>query len=133
MVPAFLLFVGFAMWARKGEGQMLTRALNDCAERGFLGQREVPWLVRLPARRASRSFAKQNGGPEALRVMGEYQQQAIELGFLHDRFLRGTAPADFALRGQAMVDRLRALRPGVWFPQPPERAVPGRAPLERGR
>ena len=28
--------------------------------------------------------------------MREYQQQAIELGFLHDRYLRGTAPPDVA-------------------------------------
>ena len=51
--------------------------------------------------------------------MREYQQQAIELGFLHDRYLRGTAPPDFVERGAAMVHRLRALRPYVGFPHPP--------------
>jgi hypothetical protein len=50
--------------------------------------------------------------------MREYQQQAIELGFLHDRYLRGTAPDDLAQRGGAMVHRLRALRRYVGFPQP---------------
>jgi hypothetical protein len=50
--------------------------------------------------------------------MREYQQQAVELGFLHDRYLRGTAPADFAQRGTLMVRRLDALRPYVLFPQP---------------
>ena len=134
MVPAFLLFVGFAVWARRREGQMLTRALNDCAGRGFIGHHEVPWLVRLPARRASRRFAKENGGPEALKAMREYQQQAIELGFLHDRYLRGTAPPDFAQRGQAMVDHLSALRPNVWFPQMPGRTFPNQGvPLEGGQ
>ena len=49
--------------------------------------------------------------------MREYQQQAIELGFLHHRYLRGTAPADFVQRGSAMVQRLQALRPYVRFPQ----------------
>ena len=118
MVPAFLLLVGFAVWARNREGRMLTRSLSDCAQRGLIGAAEVPWLVRLSARRASRRGARGYGGPVAERVMREYQQQAIELGFLHDRYLRGTAHADFAERGTAMVQRLHALRPYVQFPNP---------------
>jgi hypothetical protein len=97
---------------------MLTRSLTDCARRGLLDGAEVPWLVRLPARRASRRFARTRGGPVAEKVMREYQQQAVELGFLHDRYLRGTAPADAGQRGSAMVQRLRALRPYVGFPSP---------------
>jgi protease PrsW len=126
MVPAFLLLVGFATWARHREGRMLTRSLDDCARRGLIDRAEVPWLVRLPARRASRRFARTQGGPIADRVMREYQQQAIELGFLHGRYLRGTAPPDFAQRGSMMVQRLRALRPYVGFPHPV--AVPARVP-----
>jgi protease PrsW len=118
MVPAFLVLVGFAVWARQREGLMLTRSLIDCADRGFLGRAEVPWLVRLPARRASRQYARVHAGPTGEKVMREYQQQAIELGFLHDRYLRGTAPADFSRRGSVMVQRLRALRPFTVFPQP---------------
>ena len=118
MVPAFLLLAGFAVWARHREGRLLTRSLSDAAARGLLDPAEVPWLVRLPARRASRRYARAHGGPVAEKVMREYQQQAIELGFLHDRFLRGTAPKDLAQRGGAMVHRLRALRPYVGFPQP---------------
>ena len=53
MVPAFLLLVGFMVWARRREGAMLTRSLSDCAQRGYLGAYEVPWLVRLSARRAT--------------------------------------------------------------------------------
>ena len=37
MVPAFLLLVGFAVWARRREGAMLTQSLSDCAQRGYLG------------------------------------------------------------------------------------------------
>jgi protease PrsW len=118
MVPAFLLLVGFALWARSREGRMLTRSLIDVANRGLLDPAEVPWLVRLPARRVSRRYARSYGGPVAEKVMREYQQQAVELGFLHDRYLRGTAPDDFAARGAAMVQRLRALRPYVGFPSP---------------
>jgi hypothetical protein len=111
---------------------MLTRSLRDCAQRGLLGAYEVPWLVRLSARRASRRYARVNGGPLAERVMREYQQQAIELGFLHDRYLRGTAPSDFAERGSAMVQRLQALRPYVQYPRPavPQPALAGGAHRE---
>ena len=81
--------------------------------------------MRLPARRASRRYARGYGGPVAEKVMREYQQQAIELGFLHDRYLRGTAPPDFAERGSAMVQRLHGLRPYV--------AVPAAAAARSGR
>ena len=118
MVPAFLLLAGFAVWARRREGLMLTRSLGDAAARGLLDPAEVPWLVRLPARRACRGYARARGGPVAHRVMREYQQQAVELGFLHDRYLRGSAPADAATRGSLMVGRLHELRPYVLFPQP---------------
>ena len=126
MVPAFLLLVVFATWARHREGRMLSRSLGDCARRGLIDPAEVPWLVRLPARRASRRFARIHGGPLADRVMREYQQQAIELGFLHCRYLRGTAPPDVAERGSMMVQRLRALRPYVGFPHPT--GTPARVP-----
>jgi hypothetical protein len=95
---------------------MLARSLADAAQRGFIAPYEVPWLVRIPGRRAARAHAQRVGGEPALRAMREYQQQAIELGFLHARFLRGTAPADVVPRGQAMVDRLAMLRPYVAFP-----------------
>jgi protease PrsW len=114
---------------------MLTRSLSDCAQRGYLGAYEVPWLVRLSARRASRRNARLHGGPVAERAMREYQQQAIELGFLHDRYLRGTAPHDFAERGTAMVQRLQALRPYVQYPRPlaVQPALPGGAHREGSR
>lgn len=117
MVPAFLLLVGLAIWTRRREARMLSRALGDCAARGFLSSAEVPWLVRLPARRVARKAARASGGPAAERVMRAYQQQATELGFLHDRYLRGTAPADFVQRGQVMVEHLAELRPYVAFPR----------------
>jgi RsiW-degrading membrane proteinase PrsW (M82 family) len=126
MVPAFLLLVVFASWARHREGRMLTRSLSDCARRGLIGAAEVPWLVRLSARRASRRYARTYGGPAAEKVMREYQQQAIELGFLHDRYLRGTAPSDFSERGAAMMQRLHALRPYVQFPRPATQQVGSR-------
>ncbi len=132
MVPAFLLAVAFAAWARRREATMLTRALNDAAARGFLSPAEVPWLVRLPARRASRRHARAVGGPLAERVMKEYQQQGVELGFLHDRYLRGSAPADFAERGTVMVQRMAALRQYVIYPPVAAAQPASNAPNARG-
>ena len=48
--------------------------------------------------------------------MRDYQQAAIELGFLHYRYLRGTPPPDFAARGREHVARINAARPFVAFP-----------------
>ena len=48
--------------------------------------------------------------------MRDYQQAAVELGFLHHRYLRGTPPPAFAERGQGYVARIAALRPFVVFP-----------------
>jgi len=132
MVPAFLLIVAFASWARWREGRMLTRALTDAADRGFLAHHEVPWLVRLPGRRAARSHARAHGGRDGLLAMRGYQQQAVELGFLHGRFLRGNPPPDFARAGQEMVDHLAALRPYVRFPQPAGGSLPGGHGPQRG-
>ncbi|HSV39299.1 MAG TPA: PrsW family intramembrane metalloprotease [Nocardioidaceae bacterium] len=124
MVPAFLVLVGFAAWARSQEAALLTRALTDAAHRGYVGHGEVPWLVRLPARRSARRHARILGGEAGERMMREYQQEAIELAFLHNRYLRGVAPRDAEPRGSAMVERLAMLRPYVQFPQPTPGAYP---------
>lgn len=116
MVPAFLVVVALALWVRRREGVMLTRALGDCVQRGFVLPAEVPWLVRLPARRAARRHAREVGGEAGLEALRDFQAAAIELGFLHDRYLRGVPPPAFAERGQALVEQLAALRPAVLLP-----------------
>jgi RsiW-degrading membrane proteinase PrsW (M82 family) len=117
MVPGFLVLVGLAVWARVREGTMLERALTDLARLGYLDHDEVPWLVRLPARRTARRNAALRGGPEAEDVMREYQQQAIELAALHTRVMRGTASPDFIQQGALMAQRLAALRAHLMLPQ----------------
>ena len=117
MVPGFLVLVGFAIWARRREGAVLAAALTDCARRGFLHPNEVPWLARIPARRECRRHAAAVGGPAALNAMKLYQTEAIELGFLHHRFLRGTAPPDYRELGELHVQRMFLLRPRLVWPQ----------------
>ncbi len=116
MAPAFVALVLFAVWRRRSEKVMLTAALSDAASRGLLPATDIPWLVGLGARRTGRAHARQVGGEVAERAMRDYQQAAVELGFLHHRYLRGTPPPDFEVRGQHYVDRLGAVRPYISFP-----------------
>jgi len=116
MLPAFVLLASLATWARSNERRMLINALNDAAARGLIPGDDIGWVVELRGRRESRRYARQYGGPAAERAMRDYQQAAIEIGYLHHRFLRGTAPPDFAQRGQTYVDRIAAVRPWVFFP-----------------
>jgi protease PrsW len=116
MVPAFLVFVGFAIWSRRREGVLLASSLTDCARRGFLHPNEVPWLARIPARRVCRQNAARVGGEAARKAMTLYQAEAIELGFLHHRFLRGTAPSNYRELGKAHVQRMFLLRPHLVWP-----------------
>jgi hypothetical protein len=116
MFPAFLGVVAFAVYRRRNERPLLATALQDAAERGLLPATDIPWLVDLPARRHARRWARQQGGQQAERGMREYQAVAIELGYLHHRYLRGTAPDDFSVRGQEHVEELRRIRPYISFP-----------------
>jgi protease PrsW len=124
MVPGFCVLVGLAIWFRVREGGLLSRSMEDLARRGYIHPDEVPWLVRLPARRSARNNASQRGGPAAGQLMREYQQQAIEFAALHHRVLRGTAPDDFPDRGALMAHRLAALRANLMLPQHAAQSMP---------
>ena len=82
----------------------------------MLFRSDIGWVVDLRARRAARRYARERGGKPAEQAMRDYQQAAIELGFLHHRYLRGTAPQDFAARGHDHVARIAAVRPSIAFP-----------------
>lgn len=116
MLPALLGLGGLAFWARNSERRMLTAALGDAARRGLIPGTDIGWVVDLRARRLARRHARERGGPAAERAMRDYQQAAVELGFLHHRYLRGTPPPDFAQRGQEYVARIGAVRPSIAFP-----------------
>ncbi|MFC6045695.1 PrsW family intramembrane metalloprotease [Nocardioides hankookensis] len=116
MTPVFIAVVGLAIWSRSSERRMLASALTDAASRGLVPATDIGWVVDLSARRQSRAYARQVGGRDAERTMREYQQAAIELGFLHYRYLRGTPPPDYAARGQQFLQRIDALRPSIAFP-----------------
>lgn len=116
MAPAFVALTGLAVWVRSSERRVLAAALSDAASRGLVPATDIGWVVDLGARRRSRAYARQVGGRPAERDMRDYQQAAIELGFLHYRLLRGTPPPDYAARGQQFLQRIAALRPSIAFP-----------------
>jgi RsiW-degrading membrane proteinase PrsW (M82 family) len=116
MAPALVGLFVLAIWAQRSEARMLTAALTDAAQRGLVPATDIGWVVDLRARRAARQYAEQYGGPAAARAMRDYQQATIELGFLHNRMLRGTAPKDWQERGQEFVARIGAVRPHIAFP-----------------
>lgn len=116
MAPLLVLAISFAIFRRRHEGRMMHGALADAARRGLIPASDLPWLVDLSGRRRSRRHARAVGGARGDRLMREYQQAAIELGFLHSRYLRGTPPPDFTERGGEYVSRLRAIRPLIAFP-----------------
>jgi protease PrsW len=116
MVPAFAALVWFGTWLRGSEKRMLTSALGDAAQRGLFPATDIGWVVDLRARRSARLYARMNGGKPAEEAMRDYQQAAIELGFLHSRYLRGTPPDDFAARGQDFLSQINAIRPSIAFP-----------------
>ena len=117
MLPALIGLISLAVWARSSERRVLQRALADAAARGLLPPQDIPWLVDLGARRRARAHAEATGGRTALAAMKDYQRAGIELGFLHHRYLRGTAPSNFAERGRQFVAELQAVRPHVSFPE----------------
>ena len=114
--PVFVGVGAFAFYRRRSEHGLLEEALLDAAARGLLPATDIPWLVDLRARRHARLFARHHGGPTAERAMREYQAAAIELGYLHHRYLRGTAPSDFSERGHEHVVALQTIRPYISFP-----------------
>jgi protease PrsW len=116
MAPALVALAGLALWSRRSERRMLTAALSDAARRGLVPATDIGWVVDLRARRRSRAYAREHGGRTAERAMREYQQAAVELGYLHYRLLRGTPPPDYAARGRRFLQRIDALRPSIAFP-----------------
>jgi RsiW-degrading membrane proteinase PrsW (M82 family) len=118
MMPAFALLVGVALWIRRREGRVLATALSDLARRGWLHPAEVPWLASLRHRSTARLHALRLRGRFGARALKEYQQALAELGFLHDRVMRGRPPADATARAEEIRGRVALWRQHVVLPPP---------------
>jgi hypothetical protein len=95
---------------------MLTTALQQVAQVGWISPEEIPWIARLSDRMSARAYAKRVGGKPAADAVRAYQQTMTEVAFLHHRVVNGTAPADFNQRMNALLQRAAWLRPYVVFP-----------------
>jgi protease PrsW len=127
-LPLLLLLVVIGVWARRQEGKMLTRSLQDCAQMGWVSPWEIRWVATLSDRVAARKYAKAVGGKPAADILSAYQQALTEMAFLHNRVVSGTAPADFNRRMYEIQQRAALLRPGVILPP----AQPGPAFVGQG-
>jgi protease PrsW len=116
MLPLLVVVLAIAIWARSREGKMLTAALHQVAQMGWIRPEEIRWVARLSDRMSARAYAKRVGGKPAGAARRAYQQTMIEVAFLHHRAVNGTAPADLNRRMSLLLQRAAWLRPYVVFP-----------------
>ena len=115
-LPLLVVILAVAVWARSREGKMLTTALQQVAQMGWIRPEEIRWIARLSDRMSARAYAKRIGGKPAADAVRAYQQTMTEVAFLHHRAVSGTAPADLNQRMSALLHRAAWLRPYVVFP-----------------
>ena len=118
MLPLLVVILAIAIWARSREGRMLTAALHQVAQMGWIQPDEIHWIARVSDRMSARAYAKRVGGKPAAAALRAYQQTMIEVAFLHNRAVNGTAPNDLNQRMSALLQRAAWLRPYVVFPPP---------------
>jgi protease PrsW len=128
MLPLLIVIVSVTIWARSREGRMLVAALQQTVQMGWTRPEEVRWVAKISDRVSARRYAKLHGGPQAARALQAFQQTMIEIAFLHNRFVDGTAPRDVNARMLALLDRAAALRPYVILPPELGRASLGGGP-----
>jgi RsiW-degrading membrane proteinase PrsW (M82 family) len=119
MLPLLVMVLAVAIWTRSREGTMLTTALHQVAQMGWIRPEEIRWIARLSDRMSARTYAKRVGGKPTAAALRAYQQTMIEVAFLHHRAVNGTAPADLNHRMNLLLQRAAWLRPYVVFPPPP--------------
>ncbi|SDS33841.1 Membrane proteinase PrsW, cleaves anti-sigma factor RsiW, M82 family [Friedmanniella luteola] len=124
MLPALVVLLAVAIWARVREGRMLTAALLQTTQLGWTRPEEIRWVARLGDRVSSRGYARQRAGRPAAEALRAFQQTLTEIAFLHLRALSGHAPPDVNQRMLGLLQHAQALRP--WVILPP---TAGRPPL----
>jgi protease PrsW len=129
ILPLLVVVLAVAIWARSREGKMLTSALQQIAQMGWIRPEEIRWIARLSDRMSARRYAKRIGGKPAAAALRAYQQTMTEVAFLHNRAVNGTAPPDLNQRMSLLLQRAALLRPYIVFPPPPPTMVrPGVGP-----
>jgi RsiW-degrading membrane proteinase PrsW (M82 family) len=109
-VPVFLAFVGFVVWARRGEGHLIGQFLRPYADAGWLAPDEVAMLSSMPRRRQARVWARTNAGTRGLSAMRGFQDAASELALLRRRMQHGAADEHARAQERALLAALAARR-----------------------
>ena len=130
MLPLLVLVLAVTVWARSREGRMLEASLRQTVQMGWTRPEEVRWVARLSDRMSARGYARTRGGPPAKAALRAFQQTMIEIAFLHNRAVTGTAPPDLNARMLGLLERADALRPYVLLPPPAP--LPGMLPPPPG-
>ena len=115
-LPLLIVILAVAVWARSREGKLLTTALQQVAQMGWIRPDEIRWIARLSDRMSARAYAKRIAGKPAADAVRAYQQTMTEVAFLHHRAVEGTAPADLNQRMNGLLHRAAWLRPYVVLP-----------------
>jgi RsiW-degrading membrane proteinase PrsW (M82 family) len=118
ILPLLIIVFAVAIWARHREGRMLTAALQQAAQMGWIRPDEIRWVARLSDRMSARAYARRIGGKPAAQALRAYQQTLTEIAFLHNRAVTGTAPPDLNQRMTELLRRAAGLRPYVILPPP---------------
>lgn len=90
-VPLFLGVVGLVTWLRSREARLVRHRLAEYAAGGWLAPQELRMLTSLPARRASRRWARARGGRRAGKAMRDFQATASRLAHHRHRVMTDRA------------------------------------------
>lgn len=133
MLPALAVLVVLATRARQQEGLIVSRALADGAQRGWVTTGDVALASSLAARRMARRAARLRGGRPAEQLMETYQNDLTALAFLHNAVMTSPPPPDprAAQRVGDLIARTQILRPYA-FPSEPTGPIPTLGPLGPG-
>jgi RsiW-degrading membrane proteinase PrsW (M82 family) len=131
MLPVLLLLILLAVWARRREARMLTTALLQAAQMGWIDVAEIPWVAKMSQRVSARKYAQLRGGKPAARAVLDYQQALTEMAFLHNRYTTGNPPSDLNPKMSEIQRRAAAIRPYVILPPSPPPGSPLLPPFQQ--
>lgn len=119
-VPLFIVYIGVALWARRREGRLIRTHLEPYAQVGWISPPELAMLGSLSTRRtALEAVGRGPGGPQRAAALKRMQRAAVQLAFLRNRMLRGTAPHDARAREHDLLALITTLRPVAAGAAPP--------------
>jgi RsiW-degrading membrane proteinase PrsW (M82 family) len=126
MLPLLVVILAIAIWARFPRGQDAHCRPASGRTDGLDSARRDPLDSPCLGSDVSTRVCQARWRQAAAAALRAYQQTMIEVAFLHNRAVNGTAPNDLNQRMSALLQRAAWLRPYVVFPPPAPRGhLPG--------